>query len=164
MNAIADFEQLKLLSEKHCHLRDAIPYHWSLWFLVSPCYLQNAMPCQWSSSHLECYGFERVFFYSQVFFTLHSPAGFKDSLGSRQFNLKISRASCSSSKHSPGLTICLNYSNPQKSYAGRFYLRVLAGQPTENLPLTGFELFSQQASMLEALCFIRLATEPHSLR
>ena len=75
------FEQLKLLSEKHCHLRDAIPYHWSLWFMVSPCYLQNAMPCQWSSSHLECYGFERAFFYSQVFFTLHSPAGFKDSLG-----------------------------------------------------------------------------------
>ena len=105
----------KLLLEKLCDLRDAMPRHWSLCFLLSPCYLQDTMPCQWSSSDLP--RVLRVWesdFYSQAFFTLHSfllvlrpPCG-------RKFNLKVSSASCWSSKHSPGPAICLNHNNPQK--------------------------------------------------
>ena len=67
-------------------------------------------------------------FYSQVFFILHffllvlrPPRGW-------QFNLKASRVSCWSSKHSPCPTIHLNHNNPQKGYSGRFYLRVMAGR------------------------------------
>ena len=48
-----------------------------------------------------------------VFYLTLLPASFKASLG-RQFNPKVSRALCWSSKHSPGPTICLNHSNPQK--------------------------------------------------
>ena len=65
--------------------------------------------------HRECYGSERAFLPfldSQAFFTLHS------------FLLVFSRASCWPSKHSPGLTICLNPNNPQKIYMSRFYLRL----------------------------------------
>ena len=38
----------------------------------------------------------------------------------RQFNLNVSRASCWSSKHSPGPTICLNHNNPQTLCFERF--------------------------------------------
>ena len=63
----------KLLSEKLRDLRDAMPRHWSLCFLVSPCYLQDAMPCQWSSSDLpRVLRIWESVFYSQAFFTLHS--------------------------------------------------------------------------------------------
>ena len=48
--------------------------------------------------------------------------------GSWQFNLKVSRASCWSSKHSLNPAICLNHSNPQKFYTGKFYLRDRAGR------------------------------------
>ena len=80
---------------------------------------------------------ERVF-HSQAFFTLLS---FLLVLRSRQFNLKVSRTSCWSSKHSPGPTIHLNHNNPQNRYGGRFYLRFTAGRLMKNLPLMGFELF-----------------------
>ena len=75
----------------------------------------------------ECYGFERAYFYSQAFFTLHSFLLVLRPPRGKQFNLKISRASCwSSLKHSPSPAICWNHNNPQKGYSGRFYLKVMA--------------------------------------
>ena len=44
---------------------------------------------------------------------------------SRQFNLKVSRVSCWSSKHSPEPTIRLNHNNPQTRYGVRLCLRVM---------------------------------------
>ena len=76
-------------------------------------------PCH-ASGHLviyrECYGFERAFFTFHSSFLLVSrlPRG-------REFNLKVSRASCWSSKHSLGPAIRINHNNPQKKYSGRFY-------------------------------------------
>ena len=73
-----------------------------------------------ASGHLviyrECYGFQRTFFTLRRFFTLHSftPSCFSRLPWGRQFNLKVRRVSCRSSKHSPGPTICLNHKNPQK--------------------------------------------------
>ena len=104
-----------------------MPRHWSLCFLVSPCYLQDIMPCQWSSSGRDCYGFERAFFYFSGAFSLHSFLLVLRLPWSRKFNLKVSRASCWSSKHSHGPTICLNHNNPQKGYGGRFFLWFTAG-------------------------------------
>ena len=40
--------------------------------------------------------------------------------GSRQFFLEVCRASYWSSKHRPGTSVCLIYSNPQSSYSERF--------------------------------------------
>ena len=122
--------------EKLRDLRDAMLRHWS------PCYLQT--PCH-ASGHLvichECYGFERAFFTLRYFLPYTASSCFQGLPGSRQFNLKVSRASCRSSKHSPSPTICLNHSNPQKRYDGGFYLRVrLVGYMIKNLPLTRFEL------------------------
>ena len=69
-----------------------------------------------ASGHLviyhECYGLRKRFLLSGVLYLTLLPAVFKASPG-RQFNLKVSRASCGSSKHSPGPTLCLNHSNPQ---------------------------------------------------
>ena len=109
-------------------LRDAMPCHCSLCFLVSPRYLQDAMLCQWSSSDLFCvlWIWESIF-YSQAFFTLHSFLLFSRLPWGWQCNLEVRRASCWSLKHSPGPTICLNHSNPQKRYGSRFYLMVTAG-------------------------------------
>ena len=105
-----------------------MPGHWLRCFLVSPCYLQDTMPCQWS----ECCGFERAFL-------PYTPyCWFQGFPGSRQFNLKVSRASCWSSKNSSGTTISLNRNTPQKSYSGRSYLRVTAGRLIGNPPLMGF--------------------------
>ena len=70
-----------------------MPCQRSSFFPPSPCYLQDAMLCQWSSR------------------SFGGPASIKAS---------VSRASCRSSKHSPGLTICLNHSNPQTLYFERF--------------------------------------------
>ena len=104
-------------------------HHWSLCFLVSPCYLQDAMPCQWSSSDLpRVLRIWESVFYSQAFFTLHFFLLVLRLRWGQQFNLKVSRVLCWSLKHSPGPAICLNHSNPQKRYGGRFYLRVTAGR------------------------------------
>ena len=98
-------------------------------FFVSPCYLHDAMPCQWSSSDLLwVLQIWESFFYPQAFFTLHSFLLVQSFPGSRQFNLKGSRAPCWSSKHSPSPTICFNRNNPQKGYSNRLYLRVMAGR------------------------------------
>ena len=57
------------------------------------------------------------FFYPQVCFTLHSFLLLKASLPwGRQFNLKVTRTSCWSLKHSPGPTICLCHNKLQKIY------------------------------------------------
>ena len=58
------------------------------------------------------------FLLSGVFYFKLLPAFFSGFPGRDQFNLKVCRASCWSSKHSPGPTICLNHSNPQKFYTG----------------------------------------------
>ena len=72
-------------------------------------------------------------FYPQAFFTLRSFTDsfdstciYQDLPGSRQFFLKACRASYWSSKHRSCPSVCLIYSNPQKIYTGRFYLRVRA--------------------------------------
>ena len=100
----------KLPWEKLYDLQDAMPCQMSRFFSPSPCYLQDAMPCQWSSSSS-----------GDLASQLGQPACYYQSLsGSRQFNFNVSRASCWSSKHSPGPTICLNHSNPQTLYFERF--------------------------------------------
>ena len=93
------------------------------------CYLWEVMPRQRSpvlptTFYLECYGFERAFFTSGRFLPCTLSCWFP---WGWQFNIKVSRASCWSVKHSPSPTICLNHSNPQKVYTGRFYLRARAG-------------------------------------
>ena len=110
-----------------------------------------------------CYGFERVFFPLKRFFTLHSFHLF-----SRLPWGKVSRASCWSSKYSPGPTSCLNHSNSQKRYTGRFYLRVRTDQ-LRNIKIheeylsPGSNSFQRHVSMLKASYFIHLVTEPYSL-
>ena len=81
----------------------------------TPCHARGHRHCP-PTLYRECYGFERAFFYSQAFFTLHSFLLLSRPPWDRQFTLKGSRASCWSSKHSPGPTIVLNYSNPQEVY------------------------------------------------
>ena len=89
--------------------------HWSLCFLLSPCYLQETMPCQWSSSNLpRVLRIWESVFYSQEFFTLHSFLLVSRTPWGWQFNLKVSKASCWSLKHSSDPTISLNHNNPQK--------------------------------------------------
>ena len=95
-------------------------------FLVSPCYLQDSMPCQWSSLiYHECHEFEKAFCTPKRFLPCTSSCWAQAFPGSRQFNLKVSRISCWSSKHSPEPTIRLNHNNPQKRYGGRLCLRVM---------------------------------------
>ena len=100
--------------------------------------LLPTQPC-----YRECYGFERAFFTLRHFLSYTPSCFFQGFPGNRQFNLKVSKASCWSSKHSPGPAISLNHSNPQKFYTGRFYLGVTAGRLMKNLLLTWFELFSR---------------------
>ena len=58
----------------------------------------------------DCYGFERALFTLRRFLPCTPSCCFQGFPGRRQLNLKISRASCWSSKHGPVLTICLNHS------------------------------------------------------
>ena len=88
----------------------------------------------------------------RLFLLYTSSCFFQGFPGSQQFNLKISRASCWSLKHSPSPTICLNHSNPQKFYTGRFYSRARAGQSRNInlygelvLPNVSFEMFASHA-------------------
>ena len=96
----ADFKQIicqKLFSEKLGDLRDATPCHAIGHFVFWCHYLTYRMPCH-ASGHLviyrEWYRFERAFF------TLHSILLFSRLPRGQQFNLKVSRASCWSSKQS----------------------------------------------------------------
>ena len=52
-------------------------------------------------------------FYSQVFFTLHSFLLLSRPLWGRQFNLKVTRVSCWSSKHILRPAICFNHNSPE---------------------------------------------------
>ena len=70
------------------------------------------------------------FFYPQAFFTLRSFTNIFDSTGvyqglpgSRQFFLEVCRASCWSSKHRPGPSVCLIHSNTQSSSSERFIFK-----------------------------------------
>ena len=132
-----------------CHAIHHFGFYYDHVIYRTPCY---------ACGHLvncECYGFERAFFTLRCFLLYTPSCWFQGFPGSRP---------CWSSKHSSSSAICLNHNNPQKSYTGRFYLKFPPGWLTKNLPLTGFELFSQQASMPEASCFILLATELHRLQ
>ena len=64
---------------------------------------------------------ESVFLLSGVFYLALLPVAWRFSWG-QQLNLKISRASCWLSKHSPGPTIVSNDSSRQEKYTGWFYL------------------------------------------
>ena len=108
-----------LLSEKNSFRRNLANYgtpcqaidHFIFW-----CHHVTYSTLCYASGHLviycKCYGFEREFFISGV--SLHTLLLLIRLPWDRQFNLKVSRASCWSSKHSTGPTICLNHSNPQK--------------------------------------------------
>ena len=65
--------------------------------------------------YCECYRFERVFLLSGVFHLALLSAFSRISQGWK-FNLKVSRTSCWSSKHSRSPTICLNHDNPHNIY------------------------------------------------
>ena len=69
-------------------------------------------------------------FYPQTLFTLRSFPDIFDTTcfyqgfpGSRQFFLEVCRASCWSSKHRPGSSVCLIHSNPQSSYSEEFVFK-----------------------------------------
>ena len=93
-------------------------------------------------------------FYPHAFFTLHSFPNIFDTTwffqglpGSRQFFLDFCRASCWSSKHRPGPSVCLIHSNPQSSYSEEFnfstkyYHELLVVKGLVFLLLTCFKLF-----------------------
>ena len=143
-----------------------MPCHWSLCFLLSPCYLQDAMPGEWSPSDLlQVLQIWESVFYSQAFFALHSFLLLSRPPWGRQFTLKVSRASCWSAKHSYGPTICLNHSNQQNSYTNRLVFKVY-GWSAMWIICSSRDLNSLliKLNMLRVLCFIHLATEPHSLQ
>ena len=87
-----------------------MPRHWSLCFSV-PRVLRISE---------SVFYFRAIFTINSFLLVLRPPRG-------RQLNLKVSRTSYWSLKHSPGLAICLNHNNPQERYSGRFYLRAMAG-------------------------------------
>ena len=99
----ANFKQVKnSLWEKIRDLRDTMPRHWPLCFLLSPCYLQDTMQCQWSSSDLpRVLRIWESVFYSQVFFIQHSFLLVSRPPWGWQFNLKVSRVLCNRRKIAP---------------------------------------------------------------
>ena len=68
----------------------------------TPCHAigQQRLPTQ--PCYHECYRFERAFFTFRHFLPYTTSCFFQGFPGRQQFNLKVSRASCWSSKHSPG--------------------------------------------------------------
>ena len=148
----------KLLLEKLRDLWDAMPCHWSLCFLLSPCYLQDTMPSQGSSSDLpRVLRIWESIFYSQAFFTLHSFLLVSRPPWGRQFNLKVSRVSCWFSKHSPKrISKRVIVVGLFKAYGWLITWIICSSQDLNP--------FHNKLSMPKALCFIRLATKPHSLR
>ena len=156
-----------------CYLRDTMPRQ------CSPCFFSHThvscmalhhtvvirfyrTPYQ-ASDHLviyrECYGFERAFFLiSGVFYLALLPAVSEASLGpavqpqSQQGFMLIFET-----QPRPG------YLFESQQFTIKVCWQVLfkcyGWSAMKNLLPTGFELFSRQVSSLEALCFIRLATE-----
>ena len=112
----------------------------------------------------ECYGFERAFFTLRRFLPYTPSCWFQGFRGSRQFNLKVSRASCWSSRHSPGrLLVWITAIHKRDMVIGSIQGLRLAGHVMKNLYLTRFELASRKMDMLKAVCFIRSATDSFSL-
>ena len=128
--------------EKLCDSRDTIG-HYVVWYH----HVTYRMPCH-ASGHLviyrECYGFQKGFFNLRRSLPYTSSCWLLRFPGSPQFNIKVSRASWWSSKHSPNPTIRLNHNNPQKSYGGRFYLRVTAGWLNEESASYGIRTLSTE--------------------
>ena len=113
-------------------------HKWSPCFLVLPMLLVWHYATQWSSGTasvlltghyimpLVTWWFttsatdlREHFLLSDIFYLALLPAFSRFPWG-QQFNLKVSQASCWSSKHSPGMTICLNHSNPQNIFVVSF--------------------------------------------
>ena len=113
-----------------CYLRDIMPRQWSPYFLVLPMLLVWQYTTQWSLgrvplllighhampvvtwwSTLSAADLRECFLLTGTFYFALLPACSRFPQG-RQFNLKVSRASCWSSKHSLGPTNCLNHNNP----------------------------------------------------
>ena len=92
-----------------------------------------------NSCYHECYGFERAFFTLKHSLPYTPSCFFQGFSTWRLAGLNADLGNC------PDPTICLNHSNPQKFYAGRFYLGVMAGRLMMNLLLTGFELGEHDA-------------------
>ena len=83
------------------------------------------------------------FLLSGIFYHTLLPAFFKASLGAGSSTSRLAGLHADLWNIAPSPAICLNHSNPQKFYAGRFYLGVMAVQLMKNLLLTGFKLFLQ---------------------
>ena len=139
-----------------------MPCHWSLCFLVSPCYLQDAMPCLWSSSDLpRVLRIWESIFYCQAFLSLHSFLLVLRLSWGWLFNLKVSRASCWSLKHSPGPTIVqITAIHKRGILVGSIYVpkasfEVRVPKP-RNLPLTGFEPASLKVPVVSSCLSRRL--------
>ena len=149
----------KLFSEKVCDLPDTMSRHRSLCFLLSPFYLQDTMPCQWSSSHLpQVLRIWDSVFYLQAFLTLHSFLLIWRPPWDRQFNLKVSRVLCWSSKHSPGPAICLNHNYPLSTKRVTVVGLIKAYGWLITWIICSLNPFHDKLSMSKALCFICLAT------
>ena len=111
--------QKLFLGETLCYLWETMLPQWSPCFLVLPMLLVwhyttqwssgtspvlLAMPCQWSTSdQLWVLLIWESDFYSKPFFNVHSFLLVSRVPWSQQFNLKVRRASCWSSKHCPSL-------------------------------------------------------------
>ena len=119
------------MSNKNSFRRNSVTYRMSchaIGHFVFWCHHVTYSRSCHTSGHLMIY---RESFFTQAFFTLHSFLLVLRLSWGRQFNLKVSRASCRSWKHSPGPAIRLNHNNPLK-----------------NLPLARFELFSYARSLM----------------
>ena len=106
-------------------------FHQYYWF--------DAMPRYWSTSDLpQVLRIWESVFYLQAFFTLH-PSCFLRLPWRHQFNIKVRRSSCCGSKHSRGLTICLNHTVFTKRYylVGSIYL--LCSAVKHYISLAGLE-------------------------
>ena len=159
-----------------------MPRQWSPWFLFLPMLLMWHHTTQWSSgtapllltghyatpvvtwwSIASAPDLIERFLFSGVFYLALLPAFSRLPCG-RQFNFKVSRASCWSSKHAPARIFVWITAIHKRFIRGRFYLRVRAGWPRNINPheafvlrntsftetlflkyplLTGFELSSQ---------------------
>ena len=152
------FYQTKTL----CYLRDIMSRQWPPCFLVLPMLLVWHYTTQWPSGTApvlltEHYAMPLItwwstasatdlrerFLPSGAFYFALFPAFSRFPWG-RQFNLKVSRASCWSSKHSPDPTNCLDHTIHKRFICGRFYSRARTGQ-SRNINLYG-ELVLQNIS------------------
>ena len=119
-------------------------------------HLQDSMPCQWLSSHLlQLLRVWESVFYPQAFLTfllVSRPPW------DRQFNLKVSRVLCWSSKHSPGPAICLNHNYPLSTKRVIVVGLIKAYGWLITWIICSLNPFHDKLSMSKALCFICLAT------